>query len=481
MSDASRLDRLFRAIGEDGFRKLNSSIVSIIFDDSIGKYFALPFVSSKMPVRLISTSKRERGERLIDILVEEPRRAHGYVRAFQKYYSDAGMVVGIEGRLGAFFSNTLLEGSKVIIDCTNNERSKQCALEYAKEKGATFISASVVPGYGKFAVIYPNTGDHDSSILMPGMRTLEEKVWDETRRKPDQRRGAKITKELVAAFIAGLAADEAVRCILEKDKPLEETVYFKFGYGRDMFRPKTKEDVLIYINPRFFRKKSAHVFGAGAVGTNVSFWLSKMGFGKIAFLDYDEVESTNVMRTLFYHDRIGYAKDCAAAEKIALISNGRTETKAFHTKLTPEWKPDIPYDVYIDGFDNFYSRGIAHNIALQNNMYLVSASGRFDGFDVEVYIPGQTLCFDCIFRINELAAKDEARQRQSCSREFTPQNTWINQSVGALTAMMAASALKPKKYGVPVNGMVFYDTNQTRRLFVNEKEGVCREGTHNVR
>lgn len=483
-----RLDRLLRGIGEDGFGKLQNSVVSVVFDSEVGKYFALPFAVSGIPLKLISISGKDDDESMIDLRIDSEMRAHGYASAFHKFNGNSSIdtIVGIEAELGYHGSSRVLEGSNVVIDCTNNEISKQSALQFSQKNGAIFISASVIPGYAKIEVFVPGRETSGYSILMPGMKGLEERVFESINGNPCLVKGAKLTKEMIAMFMGGIAADEAVRGILGGKEPLARPVYYKFGYGAEMFSPRAKGEELRFIDPAHFRDKSALIFGAGAIGANEAYWLARLGLKRVDCLDYDVVELTNIMRTLMYYDMVGWLKCAAASEKIKLISEGKTESGQIPAKLSPKWKPAMEYDVYFDGFDNFYSRDMVSQRGLKDFVPVISASGRFDGFDVEAYVPQTTLCFDCNFGLSQLAEKEQARVRQSCGIEYTPQNGWINQSAGALASLILANVLFLDKYGPAVNGMVLYDPNQDKRLFVNDKSGACyhRKGgaiEHNVR
>lgn len=472
--DADRLHRLMLGLGADGYKKLESSVVSIVFDSEIGKYFALPFVASGIPVKLISASETSASEQLIDVQLSQKHRSHAYAQALRDFTGRPSLesIVGAEAELGFYGSTQVLNGSRVVIDCTNSQPSKSASLDFATKTQAAFISVSVVPGYARLEVGSPGKAAQPS-VLMPGMAEMEESLVAKIQADASLMRGALVTKEMMGMFMAGIAADEAVRVILGKGEPPAKPLYLKFGYGQDVFAPKTKEQELRFLNPELFRENSALLFGAGAVGANVAFWLPKMGMGRVDVLDYDVIELTNLMRTLFYHKHVGELKAKVASEKIRELSGQATRSDFLNSRLTEDWAPESAYSVYVDGFDNFYSRNLVHKLAMAAEVPLLSASGRFDGFDMELYVPGKTQCFNCNFGLDRLAEKEEADRRNNCAVEFTPQNTWINQSVGALASLLIASALHPAHYGTVPNGMVMFDPGHDSRLLINSKAGVC--------
>jgi tRNA A37 threonylcarbamoyladenosine dehydratase len=484
-----RFDRLLRAIGVDGFEKLQNSIVSIIFDNEVGKYVALPFATAGIPTQLISAAKTSSYgsviDKVIDVHIHDSMLAHGYSEALRKICNQDN-IVGIEAELSAHGTRQLLTGSNVIIDCTTNTASKAVALETAIDSNIPFISASITPGYARMELFRPKISDEQAtvSLLMPKMQGLEREVFETQNIK-----NAKLTREILGAFISGLIADEAVKIILGKtDALLDIPIYCKFGYGIDMFSPLKDGERLKIINPEILADKSALLFGGGAVGSNVLYWLARMHMMEANVLDAPDetVESSNLIRCPLYHDTNDWVKAAAAAMKADAISGGRTKSYPIFTKLCEGWTAPKKHDVYIDGFDNFYSRMLASNQAIKDFTPLLSASGRFDGFNIEAYIPNQTLCMDCNYGLNDLGKKEEAKRRQSCTREYTPQNTWINQSVGALLSLLLYNLFSPKEYGEMFNGIVSYDSMQSGRLYVNQKEGRCyhRRGgvlEHNVR
>jgi molybdopterin/thiamine biosynthesis adenylyltransferase len=458
--DSARLHRFLLGLGAEGHEALSSSTISIVSDSVIGKYFALPIAAAGIPVKLIDkTTALE--EKLIDIPVKDGNRARGYISALKEFSNSPALesLVGIEAELGYYGSPLVLKNSKVVIDCTNNPRSKTASLDFSTKNNAAFISVSVIPGYGRLDMVPPK-GQAKISVLGKGMAELEESLINEE--------GALLTKEMIGAFMGGIAAEEATRFILGKE-PLNRRLCLNLGYD-DVFMRRQEHQSLNILKPNEFSEKSALLFGVGAVGANTGYWLSRLGLKRVDALDYDTVDITNVIRTLFYHHSVGQLKADVAAQKFQELSGNRTSSTAIKEKLQPDWKPGQRYDVFVDGFDNFSSRNLVHQLAISEGTPLLSASGRFDGFDMEFYLPGKTLCFDCNFGLSSLAEKEDSDRRNSCTVEFTPQNSWINQSLGSLAAMMIAGQLAGKK--VP-NGMIFYEPAQDNRLFINAKQGYC--------
>lgn len=468
MSDLSqRLDRLLRAVGDDGFEKLQESIVSVVFDSEAGKYFSLPLAYAGVPLKLIGVSPSVEGERLVDTRINNKSRALSYSEALKNHTGNE-KIVGVEAELNCLNPEIFLRGSSAVIDCTNDPVSKYVISHYCRKNKTFFLSASVVPGYAKMKVMARKSTDE---LLMEDMIKLETSLYEKI--NSDKLEGAVLTKEILSMFMGGLAAEETVRSILGKEFT-DQTLCCKFGYGINMFAPKGEDEELKFIDLSDFRKTSANVFGAGAIGTNIGYWLARLKFSELDFLDDDVVDLTNVMRTLYYHDRVGWLKSAAAAEKTFEISGGLTKSFPLQFRLKPNNTIDKNYDFYIDGFDTFKARNLVSILGMNDFRPVISASARYDSFDIRVYVPNKTLCFDCSFGLKDLAEKENSIVRQSCGMEFTPQNTWTNLSAGSLATMLLCGAVSPEKYGPVVNGLVFYDTNYPERLFVDPKDGVCK-------
>jgi sulfur carrier protein ThiS adenylyltransferase len=79
-------------------------------------------------------------------------------------------------------------------------------------------------------------------------------------------------------------------------------------------------------------KKSVFVAGAGGLGSNVCFMLTRAGIGHITVIDYDVVEASNLNRQQFFHDQIGTAKVKALKENLLRI-NPELKIDIFEEKL----------------------------------------------------------------------------------------------------------------------------------------------------
>ncbi len=467
-----RFNRLALSIGVEGLDILqNSSLITIVYDSPIVKFFALPLITAGIPVKLIGLIKTTRNEKLIDIPLDPGMSATSYEKALTNFNGPGTPVVGEEARLETYTSSLLLKGSTGIIDCTNSSRSKEIALKYARTNNIGLVSTSVIPGYGKLMFAHPDS-DPKEGITMPGFSELEEAVFGEIGQGRILKSGAIATKNIIGMFMAGLAADVIVQYIIGKEECLTEPLFLKFGHGKNIFKP-LGNDAPVYLDPRHFKGESILSLGSGAVASNTCFPWSFLPLERMDFLDLGFTKSSNIIRTLLLYNSVNEDKAVASAQRIQSITDQRTLSTGYVEEFTPDWLPERTYSALLDGFDNFYSRGLGYLLGLNTKTPVISASGRHDGFNTQVFVPNKTLCFDCMISLSEKAAEDEAARRESCERELTPQNTWLNMSVGAYAALSLANVLHPEIYGPLINGVVAYDPVIPDRLLMSDRPGVC--------
>ena len=142
----------------------------------------------------------------------------------------------------------------------------------------------------------------------------------------------------------------------------------------------------------------ALIIGAGGLGSPSAIYLSLAGVGTIGVVDFDSVEISNLQRQiLHHHDDVGRPKVASAQETINRY-NPDTNVILHETRLTSENAMEIiaPYDVVINGADNFPSRYLVNDACYLLGKPLVDGSILiFDG-QATVFVPGQG-CYRCLF------------------------------------------------------------------------------------
>ncbi|MCU0534474.1 MAG: molybdopterin-synthase adenylyltransferase MoeB [Hydrococcus sp. Prado102] len=132
------------------------------------------------------------------------------------------------------------------------------------------------------------------------------------------------------------------------------------------------------------RLKAASVLciGTGGLGSPLLLYLAAAGIGRIGIVDFDIVDSSNLQRQVIHGTSwVGKPKIQSAKTRILEI-NPYCQVDLYETRLTAENALDIlkPYDVVIDGTDNFPTRYLTNDACVllgKPNVY--GSILRFDG------------------------------------------------------------------------------------------------------
>lgn len=150
------------------------------------------------------------------------------------------------------------------------------------------------------------------------------------------------------------------------------------------------------------RIKAARVLciGAGGLGSPAALYLAAAGVGTIGLVDFDQVDISNLQRQILYGTNdVGRKKLEAARERIH-DTNPYIEVVAHDCRFTSENAADViaPYDVIIDGSDNFPTRYLSNDVcvfARKPNIY--GSVFRFEG-QASVFAPHLGgPCYRCLF------------------------------------------------------------------------------------
>ncbi len=140
------------------------------------------------------------------------------------------------------------------------------------------------------------------------------------------------------------------------------------------------------------------VIGAGGLGSPVSLYLAAAGIGTLGIVDGDRVDLSNLHRQIihFTHD-IGRPKTQSARRTLEDV-NPDIKVVPYQTTLTSENAFDIisPYDVVVNGSDNFPTRYLVNDACVMLDKPLVDASIlKWEG-QATVFLPGRG-CYRCLF------------------------------------------------------------------------------------
>ncbi|MFZ1128186.1 HesA/MoeB/ThiF family protein [Methanoregula sp.] len=166
-------------------------------------------------------------------------------------------------------------------------------------------------------------------------------------------------------------------------------------------RERYKRQIMLFGDEGQERLKKAHIFiaGAGGLGSPVAIYLAVAGVGTLTVVDNDVVDQTNLNRQILHYDRdIGKKKVESAAEKLQAY-NPDIAVRVIDTTIDESNAGQLigHADGIIDAMDNYPTRYLLNDIALEKRIPLFH--GEIRGFygQATTILPGKTACLRCIF------------------------------------------------------------------------------------
>jgi adenylyltransferase/sulfurtransferase len=149
------------------------------------------------------------------------------------------------------------------------------------------------------------------------------------------------------------------------------------------------------------RLKAASILliGTGGLGSPLGMYLAAAGIGRIGLVDYDVVEPTNLHRQIVHGTAsLGQLKVESAKARL-LDLNPDIEVLTYNQPFTSANALEItrPYDVIVDGTDNFPTRYLTNDVAVllgKPNVY--GSIFRFEG-QASVFFAKEGPCYRCLF------------------------------------------------------------------------------------
>ncbi|MDZ7955936.1 molybdopterin-synthase adenylyltransferase MoeB [Nostoc sp. DedQUE09] len=132
------------------------------------------------------------------------------------------------------------------------------------------------------------------------------------------------------------------------------------------------------------RLKAASVMciGTGGLGSPLLLYLAAAGIGRIGIVDFDVVDTSNLQRQVIHGTSwVGKPKIESAKNRIHEI-NPYCQVDLYETRLTSENALDLiqPYDIVVDGTDNFPTRYLVNDACvLLNKPNVYGSILRFEG------------------------------------------------------------------------------------------------------
>jgi adenylyltransferase/sulfurtransferase len=141
------------------------------------------------------------------------------------------------------------------------------------------------------------------------------------------------------------------------------------------------------------------VVGAGGLGCPAALYLCAAGVGTLGLIDADVVDVSNLQRQVLYGaDDVGRPKVDVARERL-LAQNPDLRVETHAVRLTAANAEDVlrPYDVVVDGSDNFPTRYLVNDACVRLGKPAVyGAILRFEG-QASVFDARRGPCYRCLF------------------------------------------------------------------------------------
>jgi adenylyltransferase/sulfurtransferase len=150
---------------------------------------------------------------------------------------------------------------------------------------------------------------------------------------------------------------------------------------------------------RKLKAASVLLIGTGGLGSPVALYLAAAGVGHIGVVDYDRVDESNLQRQIIHGmGSLGSLKVESARRRMMDI-NPNISIDTYNVPFTSINAQEIsaPYDVIVDGSDNFPTRYLTNDLCVltqKPNVY--GAVFRFDG-QASVFDARVGPCYRCIF------------------------------------------------------------------------------------
>jgi molybdopterin/thiamine biosynthesis adenylyltransferase/rhodanese-related sulfurtransferase len=151
---------------------------------------------------------------------------------------------------------------------------------------------------------------------------------------------------------------------------------------------------------RRLKQGSVLLIGAGGLGSPLALYLAAAGVGHIGLVDFDVVDESNLQRQIAHGtSTVGMKKTESAKQRIQDL-NPNVEVSTFEEQISSENALDLlrPFDVIIDGTDNFPTRYLTNDASVllgKPNVY--GSIFRFEGQATVFHPKAGGPCYRCLY------------------------------------------------------------------------------------
>jgi adenylyltransferase/sulfurtransferase len=147
------------------------------------------------------------------------------------------------------------------------------------------------------------------------------------------------------------------------------------------------------------KKGSVLCIGAGGLGSPAALYLAAAGVGTIGIVDFDVVDFSNLQRQVIHGTPdVGRSKLASAKDRLFAL-NPHVKVETYETALSSKNALELfkPYDVILDGTDNFPTRYLVNDACVivgKPNTY--GSIFRFEG-QASVFATKNGPCYRCLY------------------------------------------------------------------------------------
>jgi sulfur-carrier protein adenylyltransferase/sulfurtransferase len=165
-------------------------------------------------------------------------------------------------------------------------------------------------------------------------------------------------------------------------------------YSRHLILPEVGMD-----GQRALKASKVLCIGAGGLGSPAAMYLAAAGVGTLGLVDFDVVDTSNLQRQLLHGTPdVGRPKLDSAKDRLHAL-NPNVEIQTYETALSSDNALQLfePYDVILDGTDNFPTRYLVNDACVllgKPNAY--GSIFRFEG-QASVFATKDGPCYRCLY------------------------------------------------------------------------------------
>jgi len=203
----------------------------------------------------------------------------------------------------------------------------------------------------------------------------------------------------IVPAVAGGAPEDVARAhvkpdFTEKAKAVDMSKEEIERYSRHLILPEVGME-----GQKKLKSASILLIGTGGLGAPLGMYLAAAGIGRLGLVDFDVVDHSNLQRQVIHGTgNVGQPKIKSAEARIRDI-NPNVQVDLHEEPFTSANAMRIaePYDIIIDGTDNFPTRYLANDVSvLQGKPNVYGAIFRFDG-QATVFNYDGGPCYRCLY------------------------------------------------------------------------------------